>query len=228
MPEEAGFTFEYVGPDTRQLSPLVLLHGSGQSETFLMSFAGRVAPERGAFALRGSVEWESGYAFFRRNADRSFDHEDLAAQCSDFCDFLAHLRALGHQKPIMIGYSNGAIMAAAAAVRAPDLSSGSILLRPLSPYPNGGFQPLRGYPVLLRWRNRQAAEPFRYAAPCRAIPTFGSRGRGAAFTDGARLGGRRPSVDSRMAGKEELTVGPLFELHSHKQTDRSPPIPVIG
>ena len=149
MAAEAGFTFEYVGTDSRQLAPLVLLHGSGQSETFLISFAGRIAPDRGAFAVRGSVPWEGGYAFFRRNADRTLNQQDLAARCSEFCGFLAHLRAAGHRRPIVIGYSNGAIMAAAVAVRAPELSSGSILLRALSPHPERSFQPLHGYPVLL-------------------------------------------------------------------------------
>lgn len=149
MPEKAGFYFEHVGTDVRQLSPLILLHGSGSSETFLANFARRVAPERVAFALRGRVPWEGGFAFFRRNADRTLDQKDLASRCSEFCSFLEHLSATGYRRPLLIGYSNGAVMAAAAAVRAPELSSGSILLRPLSPSAEGGFPPLHGYPVLL-------------------------------------------------------------------------------
>ena len=149
MPERAGFHFEHVGTDACQLSPLVLLHGSGSSETFLMDFARRIAPERAAFALRGPVPWEGGFAFFRRNADRTLDQNDLIARCTEFCGFLEHLSASGHRRPLMIGYSNGAIIAAATAVRAPELSSGSILLRPLSPFAEGGFPPLHGYPTLL-------------------------------------------------------------------------------
>ena len=138
MAEEAGFTFEYVGANASQLAPLVLLHGSGLSETFLMGFANRVAPGRGAFAMRGPVPWENGYAFFRRNADRTLDQEDLTARCSEFCGFLAHLMATGRRKPILIGYSNGAIMAAAAAVRGPGLSSGLGLVDKPQPDACGG------------------------------------------------------------------------------------------
>jgi phospholipase/carboxylesterase len=149
MAEAAGFYFEQLGAASFQSSPLVLLHGSGSSETFLVKFARSIAPDRVAFALRGQVPWEGGYAFFRRNPDRTLDQVDLAARCSEFCGFLGHLNAAGHQRPLLVGYSNGAIMAAAAAVRAPELSTGAILLRPLSPCAESSFPPLQGYPVLL-------------------------------------------------------------------------------
>ena len=149
MAEAAGFFFEQVGAASSQASPLVLLHGSGSSETFLVEFARRIAPDRVAFALRGQVPWEGGYAFFRRNPDRTLDQSDLAARCSEFCRFLSYLSEAGHQRPLLVGYSNGAIMAAAAAVRAPELSTGAILVRPLSPYAESSFPPLQGYPVLL-------------------------------------------------------------------------------
>jgi phospholipase/carboxylesterase len=149
MAEAAGFYFEQVGAASSQSSPLVLLHGSGSSETFLVEFARSIAPDRVALALRGQVPWDGGYAFFRRNPDRTLDQVDLSARCSEFCCFLSHLNAAGHQRPLLVGYSNGAIMAAAAAVRAPELSTGAILIRPLSPCAESSFPPLQGYPVLL-------------------------------------------------------------------------------
>jgi phospholipase/carboxylesterase len=149
MAEAAGFYFEQVGAASSQSSPLVLLHGSGSSETFLVEFARSIAPDRVALAVRGRVPWGGGYAFFRRNPDRTLDQVDLAARCLEFCCFLSHLNAAGHQRPLLVGYSNGAIMAAAAAVRAPELSTGAILLRPLSPCAASSFPPLQGYPVLL-------------------------------------------------------------------------------
>jgi phospholipase/carboxylesterase len=123
MAEAAGFYFEQVGAASSQSSPLVLLHGSGSCETFLLAFARSIAPDRVAFALRGPVPWEAGYAFFRRNPDRTLDQGDLAARCAAFCCFLSHLNAAGHQRPLLVGYSNGAIMAAAAAVRVAMLSN---------------------------------------------------------------------------------------------------------
>ena len=149
MAAAAGFYFEQGGAASSRSSSLVLLHGSGSSETFLVEFARSIAPDRSAFALRGQVPCEGGYAFFRRNSDRTLDQVDLVARCSEFCRFLSHLHAAGHQRPLLVGYSNGAIMAAAAAVQAPELSAGAILLRPLSPFAESSFPPLQGYPVLL-------------------------------------------------------------------------------
>jgi phospholipase/carboxylesterase len=149
MAEAAGFHFEQFGAASSRSSPLVLLHGSGGSENFLMDFARSIAPDRLAFAVRGQVPWEGGYAFFQRNPDRTLDQADLAARCLAFCDFLRHVTEAGNRKPLLVGYSNGAIMAAAAAIQAPDLSAGAILLRPLSPRARDNLPPLHGYPVLL-------------------------------------------------------------------------------
>jgi predicted esterase len=43
MTEAAGFHFEQVGAASSQISPLVLLHGSGGSEISLVDFAQRRA-----------------------------------------------------------------------------------------------------------------------------------------------------------------------------------------
>jgi phospholipase/carboxylesterase len=149
MTEAAGFRFEQVNPASPRTPPLVLLHGSGGSEASLRAFAHSTAPDRTAFHLRGGVPWEDGYAFFRRNPDRTLDREDLDRRSSELCGFLAHLDAEGYGRPWLVGYSNGAIVAAAAALKAPALSSGAILLRPLSPQADDDFPPLHGYPVLL-------------------------------------------------------------------------------
>jgi phospholipase/carboxylesterase len=149
MAEAAGFHFERVGADAGQSATLILLHGSGSSEHALIGLAHSIAPDRAALALQGRTPSEGGYAFFRRNPDRTLDHEDLAARCAEFCDLLSHLNAADHRKPLLVGYSNGAIMAAAAVIQAPELSSGAILLRPLSPRAEGRFPPLADYPVLL-------------------------------------------------------------------------------
>lgn len=149
LAEAAGFYFERINPASCRVPPLVLLHGSGGSEASLMDLARDIAPDRTAFHLRGGVPWEDGYAFFRRTPDRTLDREDLDRRSSELCGLLAHLVAEGHGRPWLVGYSNGAIMAAAAVLKVPGLSSGAILLRPLSPQTGEDFPPLRAYPVLL-------------------------------------------------------------------------------
>lgn len=100
-------------------------------------------------AIRGRIPWEDGYAFFRRRPDRTLDEADLAEGAAAVQRLLGRLQQADHRPPLLLGYSNGAITAAAAVVGDRQLSAGAILLRPLSPFPNCGFTRLDGYPVLL-------------------------------------------------------------------------------
>lgn len=156
MAEMAGFRIARSGDAAEGRAPVVLLHGSGGSENSLIGFGDRVADGRACIALRGRVPWEGGYAFFRREPDRTLDRADLAARCGEFCDFLRQFGATGGRRPLLVGYSNGAVMAAAAVLAAPALSSGAVLLRPLSPRSDGEFPALDGYPVLLLGGARDA------------------------------------------------------------------------
>lgn len=98
--------------------------------------------------------------------------EDLALGATALCELIGHLRAEGHKPPILLGYSNGAILAAAAILREAGLTSGAILLRPLSPRPRHAFPPLGGYRILLvageNDARRTAADAPHLAAQFRA------------------------------------------------------------
>ena len=115
---------------------VVLLHGTGGDETSLLPFARHVAPASPLLACRGTVAIEGGYAFFRRHPDRRIDEADLRARVSPLALSLARALHANQvtEKPVVIGYSNGAIMAAALLQLRPDLLSGAVLLRALSPY----------------------------------------------------------------------------------------------
>lgn len=128
---------------------MVLLHGSGQDENTLVAFAQAGCPGHPLLAVRGRIPWEGGYAFFRRLPDRTLDLSDLALGAAAIHHLLSRLRAESQQLPILLGYSNGAIAAAAAVVDHPHLSAGAILLRPLSPSPGRALPRLDGYPILL-------------------------------------------------------------------------------
>jgi hypothetical protein len=56
---------------------------------------------------------------------------------------------VGHRPPILLGYSHGAIAAAAAILGDRRLPTGAVLLRPLSPLSERAFPRLDGYPILL-------------------------------------------------------------------------------
>jgi len=132
-------------------APLVLLHGSGQDEHELLDLADSVGADRPCLAMRGPVAWEAGYAFFRRRPDRSLDYEDLRIQTMRFADFLERAVATGllSEPPILLGFSNGAILAASVLMHRPDAIAGAILLRPLTPATKAGFPDLRKQRILL-------------------------------------------------------------------------------
>ena len=150
MPEWPEFHLIYERADYPS-PPLILLHGSGGDETSLVSLADAIAPQRPYMALRGGVEWEGGFAFFRRNPDRSLDHADLDEQTERLCRFIAMAmeRNLLAQPPVLLGFSNGAIMAASILQRQPELASAAILMRPLSPAPDAKFPSMPALPIFI-------------------------------------------------------------------------------
>ena len=123
--------------------PLLLLHGSNGGEQDLIPLATEIAPRAGILAVRGDVEMRPGSAFFRRFPDRRIDVDDLRARAARLAEFVRSVVALdgsdggfialGHSI-IALGHSNGAIMATALLLDAPDLLAGAILLRPVLPF----------------------------------------------------------------------------------------------
>jgi phospholipase/carboxylesterase len=150
MPNSQDFFYLSTRTELRA-APLVLLHGSGQDEYELLDLGNRVGIDRPCLVMRGPIIWESGYAFFRRHSDRSLDYDDLRIQTEQFADFLEQAVETGvlRQSPILLGFSNGAILAASVLMHRPDAIAGAILLRPLTPAPEASFPDLHRQRILL-------------------------------------------------------------------------------
>jgi phospholipase/carboxylesterase len=138
-------------PGSDDAVPVVLLHGSGGTETSLLPLAPEVAPGSKTLALRGTLRVGRGHAFLQRLADGRVDEADLEPRIPGLARSLTRL---GDEhgfarRPVAIGFSNGAIMAAALLVTHPDLLAGAILLRPLSPFDHDLPGRLDGTPVLI-------------------------------------------------------------------------------
>ncbi|MGL4091561.1 alpha/beta hydrolase [Agrobacterium cavarae] len=146
---DAGFQYELALPLGTADCVVVLLHGSGRDENDLLAFGRAVFPNAVLYALRGAVPWENGYAFFRRKPDRQIDVDDLKAQATRLCMFMDFVIRQTGQTPFLVGYSNGAIMAAEVLCQNGSLAQGAILLRPLSPRKHEELPSLSGVPVLL-------------------------------------------------------------------------------
>jgi phospholipase/carboxylesterase len=132
-------------------APLVLLHGSGGNEFELMPLADELAPKAAKLGIRGTVAFEGGYAFFQRLPDRRVDEADIAAKTPVLAEFIeaACARYSFARRPMAIGFSNGAIMAAALLLAHPGRLAGAILFRPLSPFTHDLPHRLDSTPVLI-------------------------------------------------------------------------------
>ncbi|MBV9986005.1 esterase, partial [Bradyrhizobium sp.] len=132
-------------------TPLLLLHGSGRTEQDMVPLAAELAPRSMAVAVRGAVPWESGFAFFRRFEDRAIDERDLLSQAGSLAKSIAQIGiARGFARPpVAVGFSNGAIMAAALIMLEARLLSGAVLFRPLSPFAADPGTQIPATPVLI-------------------------------------------------------------------------------
>ncbi|MGD0434570.1 MAG: alpha/beta hydrolase [Acetobacteraceae bacterium] len=113
--------------------------------------AEELAPGSPILGLRGTVAIDGGYAFFHRFPDRSIDEADIGARSAVLADFIQTTiasRSLAGA-PVAVGFSNGAIMAAALLLMRPGLLAGAILFRPLSPFAHDPPARLDSTPVLI-------------------------------------------------------------------------------
>lgn len=150
MPELQGFHYTAISGD-RHRPPLLLMHGSSMDETELLPLAAQAAPDHLVISLRGGIAWEGGYAFFRRNSDRTLDTADLAVRTEQVCSFIGAAidTQLVSRPPVLVGFSNGAIMAASLLIHDPACALGAVLIRPLSPAADAALPPMAGKPILI-------------------------------------------------------------------------------
>lgn len=147
----ASYFHQFVPGTSPGGTPIVLLHGSGGDERDLVPLAAELAPGSPALSLRGGVTIDGGFAFFHRRPDRSIDEADLDARLPGLLAFIEAASAEHNvsSPPVVLGFSNGAIMAAALLLTRPELFRGGILLRPLSPFAEDRAARLDAMPVLI-------------------------------------------------------------------------------
>lgn len=124
-------------PDDPDGSSLVLLHGTGGDETDLIPLGRRIAPRAALLALRGRSTEEGHPRWFRRRhpgarTPGDFDQADIRFEAAALDAFLRDAAAAYSLDPArlaLLGYSNGANLAAALLLLHP-APRRAILLRP--------------------------------------------------------------------------------------------------
>jgi phospholipase/carboxylesterase len=130
--------------------PLLLLHGTGGDETDLLPLGEALAPGAALLSPRGKVLENGMPRFFRRLAEGVFDVRDVETRAHELADFvLAAQEAYSLAKPIAVGFSNGANIAAAILLLRPEVLGGAVLFRPMVPLEPATLPDLQGIGVLI-------------------------------------------------------------------------------
>ncbi len=132
LQEDLSFKYRIYRPENPNGDTLVLLHGSGQDETSLVSFASKIAPDALLLAVRGRVVQDGSNRWYRRLTPVSFDQKDIRSEAQAFANFLKQVTTkykieLNHTT--FLGYSNGANLVNSVMMLYPGLVKQAVLLR---------------------------------------------------------------------------------------------------
>ena len=147
---DLGFVHRFVPGSDAGRTPLLLLHGTGGDENDLLPLAARIAPGAALLSPRGKVLENGMPRYFRRLDEGVWDFDDLRQRTGELGDFLKAARAAYRiEKPIAVGYSNGANIAWSLLLKEPDAFAGALLMRAMLPFDPRPLPDLNGVPVLL-------------------------------------------------------------------------------
>ncbi len=160
-------SFQFVAQQGKSDRTLVLLHGTGGDEHSLLALGSALDPAASLFSVRGRIDEHGQNRFFRRFQEGIFDLENLASETESLAQFLAG-QSLGDDA-MLVGFSNGANMAASLLIRHPELFSGGILLRPMVTFQPDSVPSLQGIRVLIASGERDPMVPRESAEGLAAI-----------------------------------------------------------
>ena len=144
------FIHRFVPAGRPDAAPLLLLHGTGGDETDLLPLGQMIAPGAALLSPRGKVLENGMPRFFRRLAEGVFDHADVVRRAGELADFVVEARGRhGLGRPVAVGFSNGANIAAAMMMLRPEVLSGAVLMRAMVPLPEPPRADLSGRDVLI-------------------------------------------------------------------------------
>lgn len=131
---------------------LLLLHGTGGTESDLLPLGPRINPPSSILSVRGNVLENGMPRFFRRLAEGIFDEEDLifrTRELNDFLDQAAGKYDFDRNNVVAIGYSNGANIAGSLLFHHKNSLKGAILYHPMVPRRSVQLPDLSGVPVFI-------------------------------------------------------------------------------
>ncbi|MCD1162365.1 alpha/beta hydrolase [Peribacillus frigoritolerans] len=131
---------------------LLLLHGTGGTETDLLPLSEMVSPGSSVLSVRGNVLENGMPRYFRRLSEGVFDEEDLIFRTKELYDFLELASGkydFDRDRVVALGYSNGANIAASLLFHYEGALQGAILHHPMVPRRGITLPSLSDIPVFI-------------------------------------------------------------------------------
>ena len=212
---DLGFAHRFI-PGAPDKPVLLLLHGTGGDENDLLPLGEALLPGAARLSPRGKVLENGMPRFFRRLAEGVFDIEDLRKRTHELADFVeaaGEAYDLGERRPVAVGLSNGANIAAAMLLLRPGVLDGALLIRPMVPLVPDALPDLRGVPVQI---NAGQLDPLVPAPQSEALASL-LRDAGAAVDLRWISGGHALTREDLDAGKAWFGVSSLSRAASRRQ-----------
>jgi predicted esterase len=134
--EDLGFIHKWVPTESGSHDPvtLLLLHGTGGDENTLLSLGNVLWPGAALIGLRGKVFEHGMPPSFRRFTEAGVgDIKSRTEELAQFIDASSERYDFSRRRLIVVGYSNGANLAASLILHHPHYLAGAVLFRAMVP-----------------------------------------------------------------------------------------------
>lgn len=121
-------------PGDPQLAPILMLHGTGGDESDLLPIATFLFPQHPKLGIRGRIRENGANRYFIRHEHGDFDLANLSQETDWLLAAIeteSHRRHLDAHRMIVLGFSNGANVAAYAWLHKQPAFRAGVLLHPM-------------------------------------------------------------------------------------------------
>lgn len=128
---------KYIYNETQIGAPIfIVLHGTGGTETDLVSLAELLNPAYNVLGIRGKVQENGMNRFFKRHGEGNYDWEDLDIRGKELFEFIVKKSREYNFKlkdVILVGFSNGSNIAIQMMLQQPNAFKRTVLFAPMYP-----------------------------------------------------------------------------------------------
>lgn len=127
----------YIYKEKKKGAPVfVLLHGTGGTETDLVSLAELLDPDYNILGIRGNVQENGMNRYFKRHGEGQYDWEDLEFRGNELYKFIVEKSKeydFKMEDVVLVGFSNGSNIAIQMMLQQPESFKKAALFAPLYP-----------------------------------------------------------------------------------------------